>query len=109
ANTLQAIDILPGPVGNFPKGTLFGFATNAAGNLGQVYVINPASGFAFNAGAPFAISPSSGYDIDINPNSGLMRIVDSANDNISFSLTTGVASVQTPLTAAADVVGAAYD
>src|SRR5207244_190227 len=76
SNTLQAIDILPGPVGNFSKGTLFGFATNPAGTLGQVYSIVAATGFATAIGGSFAINPSSGYDIDFNPTNGLMRIVD---------------------------------
>jgi uncharacterized protein DUF4394/dockerin type I repeat protein len=108
-NTLQAIDVLPGPFGLFSKGTLFGFATNAAGTLGQVYSIVASTGLATAVGSSFAINPSSGYDIDFNPTSELMRIVDSANDNIAFNVATGVATVQTPLTAGADVVGAAYD
>src|SRR5437868_13669651 len=50
ANTLQAIDILPGPAGNFSKGQLFGLRTNAAGTLGQVYAIVPYTGRAAAVG-----------------------------------------------------------
>ncbi|MBW8883413.1 MAG: DUF4394 domain-containing protein, partial [Planctomycetia bacterium] len=108
-NTLQALDVLPGPVGNFLKGTLFGFATNATGTSGQVYAIVPSTGFATPIVASFTINPSTGYDIDLNPTSGKLRIVDSANDNIRFDITTGTVIIDTALIAGADIVGAAYD
>src|SRR4029079_9973031 len=60
ANTLQAIDILPGPVGVYPKGTLFGLATNAAGTQGQIYVIVPSTGFSMPIGGTFALTASTG-------------------------------------------------
>src|SRR6185295_9909094 len=112
-NVLQALDVLPGPVGNgvtnFPKGTLFGFATNAAGTSGQVYIIQPATGLATAIGGTFTVTASTGYDIDFNPTSGRLRIVDSSNDNIRFDISTGTVIVAPPLTAGADIVGAAYD
>ena len=86
--------MLPVPRGNVRPGTLFGLATNAAGTSAQVYAIVPATGFATPVGGTFTVSASTGYGFDFNPTSGLLRIVNSANDNIRSTLRTAVVTVR---------------
>ena len=108
--TLRGIDFQPGTSAGFPKGTLFGVATNAAVTTAQVYAINPFTGVATPIGAAFAITAgATGFGIDFNPTNLLLRITSDANDNFSFNPLTGVATAQTALTAGADVVASAYD
>jgi hypothetical protein len=108
-NTLQAIDVLPVPRGNFRPGTLFGLATNAAGTSARIYAIVPDTGFAMPVGGAFTVAAATGYGFDFNPTNGLLRIVNAANENFSFDIASGVATAQTPLTAGADIVASAYD
>jgi Ca2+-binding RTX toxin-like protein len=106
---LRAIDILPGTIGIFPQGTLFGLGLNAAGNLARVYTINPGTGVGTPVGAAFTVAVSAGFGFDFNPTSNALRIVNSSNENLRFNVTTGTFVTDTPLTAGADVVGSAYD
>ena len=61
----QPFDVLPGPVGVYPKGSLFGLATN--GGTGSIYLINPNDGSSTQIGSSFGLTVSSGYDIDFDP------------------------------------------
>ena len=106
---LRAIDILPGTIGTFQQGTLFGLGVNAAGTSARVYTINPGTGLGTGVGAAFTVTASAGFGFDFNPVSNALRIINSSNENFRFNVTTGTFVVDTALTAGADVVGSAYD
>src|SRR5262249_30569434 len=102
----------PGPVGVFPKGSLFGLATVTVGNstTGTIYLINPTSGDAQPIGSSFGLTTSDGYDIDFSPVDGRLRVVDNKRNNVLFDLTTGhTVNGQTALSVGSNIVGAAYD
>jgi Domain of unknown function (DUF4394) len=109
--TLRGIDFRP------RTGQLYGLGiTDTPGpDTGRLYQLNGLTGVAtpVAAGAsPFstALADGASYGFDFNPVVDVIRVINSAGQNLRFSPNTGLAlATDTNLTAGSMVVGSAYD
>ena len=78
-DSLQAIDFRPA------TGQLYGLGVSTppgAASLGQIYVIDPRTGFRMPLGSQFSLGNSTTYDIDFNPTVDRIRVVTDADTNL---------------------------